>query len=168
MDDWERRLQLLEHRAAIDDLNLRYFLAADGDDFTALGNCFAENATFALSGTVSGEGRDAIVKFNRGARSQMGLTVHTPHYGLYTFIDDKQAEGLVGAHLELVLAGEALFGAVRYQDTYIRTVEGWRFSKRDMRTIYIAPWSEVGPSLLSDTPVRWPGAAPMRSDYPRK
>lgn len=168
MRDLERRLRRIEDRAALDDLVVRYFLAADGDDLQGVGDSFTQDASFASSGVINAQGRAAVVDFIRMSREHMGLTVHTPHYGLYTFADDDRAEGLVGAHLELVLAGEPLFGAVRYQDEYRRTDEGWRISRRDMRTIHIAPWHEVGQSLLSSTPVRWPGSPPTVSDYPRK
>lgn len=168
MGDLERRISRLEDRAELDDLNVRYFLACDNDDYDGIGDSFSQDAIFATSGTLVAMGCEAIVEFIRASRGHMGLTVHTPHYGLYTFTDDDQAKGLVGVHLELVLQGEPLFGAVRYQDEYRRTADGWRVASRDMRTIHIASWSEVGHSLLSDTPVRWPGAEPLPSDYPRR
>ncbi|MEE4454840.1 nuclear transport factor 2 family protein [Novosphingobium resinovorum] len=168
MSTLEQRLRRLEDRAELDDLIVRYFLACDGDDMQGVGDSFTQEATFASSGALNAQGREAIVDFIRTSREHMGLTVHTPHYGLYTFHDDDRAEGLVGAHLELVLAGQPLLGAVRYQDEYRRTSEGWRIVHRDMRTIHIAPWNEVGGSMLSPTPVRWPGIAPLPSDYPRK
>jgi ketosteroid isomerase-like protein len=157
----------LEDRAQIDDLNVRYFLAADGDDSTAVGACFCEDATFASSGIVNATGPQAIARFIAGARAHMGLTVHTPHYGLYTFLSDDHAQGLVGAHLELSIAGSLQYGAVRYLDEYRRTHDGWRISKRDMRTIHIASWPEVGESFVSAKPVRWPGRAPLPSDFAR-
>lgn len=168
MSDLEMRIRRLEDRAALDDLNVRYFLACDNDDYPGIGGSFSHDATFAASGVLAATGRDAIVEFIRTSRGHMGLTVHTPHYGLYTIIDDDHVQGLVGVHLELVLGGEALLGAVRYQDKYRRTEDGWRVASRDMRTIHIAPWSQVGESLLSDKPVRWPGMEPLPSDYPRQ
>ncbi|WP_176599120.1 MULTISPECIES: nuclear transport factor 2 family protein [Sphingobium] len=168
MSDLELRIRRLEDRAALDDLNVRYFLACDNDDYAGIGDIFSREAIFATSGKVAATGRDTIVEFIRVSRSHMGLTVHTPHYGLYTFIDDDHVQGLVGVHLELVLGEETLFGAVRYQDEYRRTEDGWRVASRNMRTIHIAPWSQVGQSLLSDTPVRWPGVQPLPSDYPRQ
>lgn len=168
MDTLENRVRRLEDRAAIDDLVVRYFLAADGDDLNGVGACFTDDAIFASSGVVNAKGRQSIVDFIAGARAHMGLTIHTPHYGLYTFGDDDHATGLVGAHLELVLGGETLFGAVRYQDAYSRIGGEWLISRRDMRTIHIAPWNEVDETMRSELPVRWPGSAPSPSDYPRK
>jgi ketosteroid isomerase-like protein len=168
MTSIEARIQRLEDRAALDDLVVRYFLAADGDDLAGVGASFTEDATFASSGQLSASGRQAIVDFIASARAHMGLTVHTPNYALYTFADPDHASGLVGAHLELVLAGESLFGAVRYQDDYVRAEQGWRILRRDMRVIHIAPWNEVGEAMCSALPVRWPGVAPFPSDYARK
>lgn len=167
MTSIEDRVQRLEDRAALDDLIVRYFLAADGDDLPGVGASFAEEATFASSGVISAAGRQGIVDFIATARAQMGLTLHTPNYALYTFTEEDHAAGLIGAHLELVLGGQSLFGAVRYQDEYVRTAEGWLILRRDMRVIHIAPWSDVGDAMCSAFPVRWPGTPAQPSDCPR-
>jgi hypothetical protein len=164
----EDRIRRLEDRAALDDLVVRYFLAADGDDLKGVGDSFMPDATFASSGVINATGRQGIVDFIASSRAQMGLTVHTPNYSLYTFGDDNDhAIGLIGAHLELVLADQSLFGAVRYQDQYVRTREGWLIASRDMRTVYIAPMHELDDALRSEYPVRWPGIAPQPSAFPR-
>jgi ketosteroid isomerase-like protein len=167
MSSIEQRLRRLEDRAEIEDLVARYFLAADGDDMAGVAACFTDDAAFSSSGVPNATGSRDIVDFIAGARSHMGLTLHTPNYVLLTIVDDDHVDGLVGAHLELALAGEALFGAVRYQDSYVRTAQGWRIASRDMRTVHIAPWDDVGISLLSATPVRWPGVDAVKSDFPR-
>lgn len=163
----EQRVQRLEDRAAINDLVVAYFLAADSDDLAAVGASFSEDATFSSSGMLNASGRQGIVDFIRSARGHMGLTIHTPHYAQVTFHGVDRAAGLVGAHLELVLAGTSVYGAVRYVDEYVRDRSIWRIRSRDMRTIHVAPWLDVGAALASDTPVRWPGTTPSRSDYPR-
>jgi ketosteroid isomerase-like protein len=167
MADLNERVKRLEDRAAINDLVVAYFLAADGDDLATLGACFTEDATFSASGQLCASGRQGIMDFIKAARSHMGLTVHTPHYAQVTFDSCDEARGLVGAHLELVVTGSAVCGAVRYVDRYLRREGRWRIVGRDMRTIYIAPWLEVGQALASKTPVRWPGGNPSKSDYTR-
>ena len=164
----EQRVDKLEDRFALDDLNTRYFLAADGDDLGGVGESFAEDAIFATSGHVGATGRQGIIDFIAGARGHMGLTIHTPHYGLYTFHSDDRAAGLVGAHLEMVLAGQSLYGAVRYADEYQKSDGRWRISKRDMRTIFMGDRSRTAEVFASPTPVQWPGLDPLPSDYPRK
>jgi uncharacterized protein (TIGR02246 family) len=163
----EHRVTRLEDRAAINDLVVRYFLASDNDDLTIIADSFTEDAVFASSGQTCGKGRDGIVEFIRTARSHMGLTIHTPHYVQATFDRDGHACGLVGAHLELVLGGRALYGAVRYVDEYIKQDGAWLIAQRDMRTIAIAPWSDFGQAMESPLPARWPGSE-TTSDFPRQ
>lgn len=164
----EQRVRRLEDRAAINDLIVAYFLAADGDDLEGVRASFANDATFSSSGAISASGRDSIVDFIQAARGNMGLTIHTPHYAQLSFEGDDAANGLIGAHLELVLDGTSVCGAVRYVDRYVQAGDRWLIAARDMRTIYIAPWLQVGEAFASNVPVRWPGATPSASDYPRK
>lgn len=166
--DLEQRVRRLEDRFEINELVVAYFLAADGDDLAGVGNSFTNDATFSSSGTQCARGREGIVDFIRSARTRMGLTIHTPHYAQLKFHGEDAAEGLIGAHLELVLGGEALYGAVRYVDRYIRENGRWLIGSRDMRTIQIAPWASLAEAFGSDRPVRWTGAEPAVSDYPRK
>jgi len=164
----DERVRRLEDRVEINELVVAYFLASDGDDLQAVGDSFAADATFRASGTVTGTGREGIVEFIKMSREQMGLTVHTPHYVQLAFDGPDSAQGLIGAHLELVLGGSFVYGAVRYVDRYRRIDGKWLIQDRDMRTIHIAPWLEVAQALESATPSRWPGSPPAQSDYPRK
>jgi hypothetical protein len=168
MTTLEERLIRLEARAAIEDLVVAYFLAADADDDLGVGASFTEDAEFRSSGVLNATGSQGIVDFIRQAREQMGLTIHTPHYTQVTFKSTVDAHGLVGAHLELVLGDTSVYGAVRYADHYVQREGRWLIRSRDMRTIFLAAWGDVGKALSSQTPVRWPGAAPARSDFPRK
>jgi hypothetical protein len=164
----DQRLRRLEDRAAIHDRVVDYFLAADGDDLAGVAASFAETASFSSSGALVASGRAGIVDFIRGARQRMGLSVHTPNYVHVKFEGDDAATGLVGAHLELAFGETALFGAVRYIDRYVRQDDRWLISARDMRVIHVAPWAEVGEAFASPMPVRWLGAPPAASDFPRK
>ena len=165
--DLEQRVRRLEDRFEINDLVVSYFLASDGDDLAGIGSSFTNDATFSSSGTQCASGRGGIVEFIRSARSHMGLTIHTPHYAQVRFDGDDSADGLVGAHLELVLGGELLYGAVRYVDRYVRQDGRWLIRSRDMRTIQIGPWSGIAESFGSDRPVRWTGTEAAPSDFAR-
>ncbi len=166
--DLEARLQRLEDRAAINDLVVDYFLAADGDDLDGVAASFTEQASFSSAGVLNASGRQGIRDFIRGARQQMGLTVHTPNYVHIRFEGEDAATGLVGAHLELAFGDAMVFGAVRYVDRYAREGGRWLISARDMRVIHIAPWPQVGEAFASPLPVRWIGAPATASDFPRK
>ncbi|MES2261743.1 MAG: nuclear transport factor 2 family protein [Pseudomonadota bacterium] len=164
----EKRIRRLEDRAELNDLVVRYFLAVDDDDYAALAATFADDSQFSAGGFPGASGRDAIVESLRGSRTHMGATVHTPDYALFSFQSDEAATGTVGAHLELAMDGRTLYGAVRYQDAYVRAQGGWRIARRDMRVIHMGPWVEVGSSLSAELRVRWPGMDPLPSDFPKK
>ena len=101
------------------------------------------------------------------ARAGMGQTVHTPNYVHIRFDGADVAEGLVCAHLELGLGETTHFGAVRYIDRYEREDGRLRIAVRAMKVVHIGPWSGAEASLTSALNVRWPGAAPLPSDFPR-
>ena len=168
MNEIEQRLRRIEDRTELEDLVVRYFIAADGDDLERLAACFTPDGSFSVSGTLCADSREKVMAFLVGERAKMGLTVHVPDYTLFSLIDGDRASGIVGAHLLLALGGQTVFGAVRYQDAYVRDGGSWRIRSRDMRTIHIAPWAEVGNAFNSDTPVHWPGTPALASDFPRK
>jgi len=167
MSDLEFRLRRLEDRAELQDLVLRYFVASDDDDYEALGSTLSADCVFIAGGFEGGTTRDEIVDFIRAARQNMGLTIHTPDFALLDFHDQDHASGLVGAHLEIAMAQRSLFGAVRYEDEYVRSEDCWRIHRRVMRTIHMGPWEDVATSLTTERPVRWPGADPQATDLPR-
>ena len=165
MTDIESRVRRLEDRSELQDLAVRYFLASDFDDFDAIANAFAPGGTFSAGGFPGATGGQGISDMIRQARTNFGTTIHTPHYVLVDFVDDDHATGLVGAHLEIATGGTTVYGAVRYEDEYVRVDGKWRFASRNMRTVHVGPWDEVASSLTSDQPVRWPGGEPAASDY---
>lgn len=168
--DLAARIRRLEDRAELQDLVIRYFVAADDDDVETLAGTFADGAEFLASGFSCGTGRDAIVEFIRSDRRNMGVTVHTRDYTLLSFpeLDADRATGITGAHLELARGGTTLFGAVRYLDDFVRTADGWRFARREMVTIHVGDWRDVATSLTDDLRVRWPGQDPVPADLPRR
>lgn len=164
----EERIKRLEDRAELHDLVVAYFRATDDDDYAAMADCFAPDAEFTASGFAGDAGRDAIIAFLRTARGSMGQTVHTPNFVQLGFDGDDCASGLVGAHLELGLGDDTVYAAVRYLDEYRRHEGRWVIARREMRAVHVGRWADVNSSLSSPLNVRWPGAAPAPSDYPRR
>ncbi|MFC9358252.1 nuclear transport factor 2 family protein [Rhodococcus sp. NPDC057014] len=165
MSDIETRLRRLEDRAELHDLAVRYFLASDFDDLDVIADSFSVDGTFSAGGFPGASGGAGIAEMIRQARESFGTTIHTPNYVLVDFVDDDHATGVVGAHLEIATGGTTVFGAVRYEDEYVRVDGRWKFASRNMRTVHVGPWGEVASSLTSPRPVRWPGAEPAASDY---
>lgn len=167
MSDLEARIRRLEDRSEISDLSTRYFLASDFDDYDTISDCYARDSTFAASGFEGGRGPQGVAEMIRGARANFGTTIHTPHYSLVEFLDDDRATGMVGAHVEIAVGGTSCFGAVRYEDEYVREQSKWKFRSRNMKTIHFQPWEDASTSLTTALPTRWPGADAAPNDYPR-
>ncbi len=163
MTGMEARLRKLEDRAALEDLVVRYFVAVDSDDYETLRAIFAKNSSFSASGFSGGSNREEVISFLATDRKKMGLTVHTPDFTLLDIQDETHATGMVGAHLELVRNSQALYGAVRYKDRYLREDNCWRILDREMETIFIGPWGEIANCFADSRPVRWPNSAPQQS-----
>lgn len=168
MDSLEKRVRRLEDRAELHGLVVAYFMATDDDDYDRLAACFDADATFAASGFPDSCGRDAIMQFLKSARAGMGQTVHTPNFVQLSFDGSDAATGVVAAHLELGIGTATYFAAVRYLDRYQRDAGQWRIAHRAMRAVHVGPWADVATSLSEPLNIRWPGAPPQASDFPRK
>ena len=164
----EERIRKLEDRAEIQDLVARYFKLTDDDDAVAVADCFTEDARFVATGFEGGSGRDAIMTFLETARSNMQQTVHTPNYVHISFKGENLAEGVTVAHLEIGMGGTTVYAAVRYLDTFSRNEGKWRIASREMRIVHAGSWDDVALSLIDPANVRWPGAEPVFSDFPRR
>ena len=164
----EDRIQKLEDRADIQDLVARYFKVTDDDDEAALADCFTREARFIATGFDGGTGREGVMAFLKAARSTMHQTVHTPNYVHIAFTGADSADGTVMAHLEMGIGGTTIYAAVRYLDSYAREDGKWRISSREMRAVHLGSWDLVASSMTDPNNVRWPGAEPALSDFPRK
>lgn len=164
----EALLRSLADRAEIQDLVVKYFIAADDGDVEGLGALFAPDGKFELGGGAEPVvGRDNVMDFVRAFRAPMGPTVHTPDYTLILSVDGDRATAVSGAHLELARGGTTLWGAVRYEDELVRIDGAWLFASRAMKTIHIGPWDDAATSLTTPLRARWPDAPPAEADLPR-
>ena len=157
--DAETRIRFIEDRLEIQDLAVRYFIAIDDSDYAGLLAMYTDKAR--LGETA---GRQEVVDLLRAIRSTYGRTIHTSQGHAVRFVDDDHATGIVLSHAELDIAGQTIHAAIRYYDDYEREEGAWRFANRAVKFAYAVPVSELGESLTSDLPVRWPGTEPAPAD----
>ena len=157
--DAETRIRFIEDRLEIQDLAVRYFIAIDDSDYAGLLAMYTEKARL---GEIAG--RQEVVDLLRAIRSTYGRTIHTSQGHTVRFVDDDHATGIVLSHAELDIAGQTIHAAIRYYDDYEREEGAWRFANRAVKFAYAVPVSELGESLTSDLPVRWPGTEPAPAD----
>lgn len=154
------RIRRLEDRDAITELAVQYCIAIDDSNYTGLVELYTEKAT--LGAIV---GRQEVVDTLRSIRSTYGRTIHVPGAHSVNFADDDHASGIVLTHAELDIQSTTVRCYIRYYDTYERGSDGaWRFADRALKVAYAVPVQELGDSMTSQRPVRWPGTEPAAAD----
>ncbi|SEO21586.1 nuclear transport factor 2 family protein [Actinacidiphila rubida] len=136
-------------RAAIVDVAVAYATALDTRDWTLLGSVFAEDASWAYSG--SGEqvrGRDAILARLSAGMGHYDATHHLNGNHVVVVHGDEAEHTCYfqAQHVRRGLpGGENLLAGGRYEDRLRRTPDGWRITHREVTKV----WSEGNPAVSS-------------------
>lgn len=140
----ESRVVQLEDRFAIMDLVATYCDAIDSRDLDRFVSCFTTDGLLRhADGVMRLEGREAIREYYTRRFGDYGVTFHYPHS--HTIVNDgpDTAHGVVTAHAEMALNGEAWVAAFRYTDRYRRKEYQWRFAERVLACWYYMPLSQL-------------------------
>lgn len=134
MTTLEQRIQVLEDIEAIRKLKALYCVACDDNhNPEKLGPLFAEDATWEATVMGKAEGREAI-KAYLAAVGTSGRIRNSAHHAINPVID-VQGDMATG-HWRLIMLYTENLGTeqVRYQriigwyrESYVRTIEGWKF-----------------------------------------
>lgn len=161
------RIRKLEDRCEIRELAGRYGFAIDDRNITELAQLFTPDAAFrSKDGVMQALGRDAVIEQFRGRFSVLGPSNHFTHDHLITLSQNPDhATGIVSSHAEVWRNGQALLGALRYEDTYRRHEGRWCFADRLLSFLYYMPVTEYPQGLGS--PLRQRAYGDQRpADYP--
>lgn len=152
MDDAiTRRIQRLEDREQIRELQATYCFLADDRSFDALvEQCFTDDARCEfrdVNGVMSpfvSTGREEIrAFFIQVVDVLLRNMCHTVHNERMVIDDDTASAEcyfeFTGMH---PATGDAVVGAGRYLDRYRRVSGAWRFAERKARISYMAPLAE--------------------------
>lgn len=147
-------------RLAICDVLFRYAHALDDRDSQLLRTCFTDDAVCEVGATLSGI--DAIIAFAEGVLAGFDVTQHLITNPRCT-IDGDRAESVCDLQAQHVTrgapGGEHYVIGGRYDDSLVRTPEGWRIAHRRLRV----KWSE-GNSVPLTSRLREMRARPKESD----
>ena len=139
----------LVDQAAILAVVIAYATALDTKDFEALRGLFTDDVVWEYRGLVGPlHGADAIVGMMRSSLEHLDATQHLNGNHVITVRgDEAEHVGYFQAmHVRIGHpGGEQYLGAGRYEDTFRRTVEGWRLSARMASSV----WSTGNPSVLA-------------------
>lgn len=148
--DIASRLQRLEDRQDIAQLQARYAIFIDDHDLAQIASLFARQGRFrSADGVMDAQGRDAVCDQFRGRFAALRFGFHVTHDHLIMLdpADPDLASGMVSSHAEVVREGQPMLAAMRYQDSYIREDGAWRFADRLLRFFYYLPVVDYAAAL---------------------
>ena len=161
----EARLDRMESLADIQQLPVRYALALDSRDLTALVALFPSDVRVGRDAT----GRDALREWFVDAMSKVRTTVHVVVNHVVDFDAADRAHGVVYCRdeVEYPETGEWQVGMLQYHDTYRRADGEWVFERRRFHRWYQvdalerpAPGAGLDPATDPITTVGLPQAFP--------
>ncbi len=147
MSDLEKRIRMLEDRAALEDVLQRYYAAVDSfTDLDGLLDCFTPDAVFDVEdlGLQKFKGHDAIRKFFKGVFEETLYHVHnvTNFHIKRIEGDEASARGYVIGKAEGRNGVQVLVHCC-YNIEYVRTPTGWKMRLFDEDSV-IPLGNEVG------------------------
>jgi uncharacterized protein (TIGR02246 family) len=147
----EQRVGRLEDRFAITDLVTEYCAAIDGRDLDAFVACYTVDGVIRhADGVMRLDGREAIREYYERRFGDYGVTFHYPHSHTVVIDGADDAHGVVTAHAEMALQGEAWIAAFRYTDRYRREEGRWRFAERELACWYYMPLSKLAQGMTAE------------------
>lgn len=180
MPTFEERIARLEAESQIRQLIARYSFMIDDRDLDALRGLFVEDAILtSRDGVMNASGIDAIIAQYHGRFDVLGPGQHVMHDVQIDFSDDctDEATGRVSGHAELWRADQMMVAALRYDDTYRSTTDGWKFARRTIGFLYYVPVADY-PGILSNPlrnrayttarPADFPEPLPSWKNYHKK
>ena len=134
---------------AIQQLVHRYADAVIHRDGVAWGATWAVDAVWTLTGGRHVVGREAIVELWNSSMGRYSAVCQVVHSGEVHMDSPDTAHGrfYIREWYQRV-TGEAGILVAHYDDTYVRTAEGWRFSGRQLQAHYQGP-ADLSGSFLS-------------------
>lgn len=125
----------LEDESQLRALVATYAHAVAQRDAEVWGGTWAEDSTWNLLGQ-SPRGREAIVALWSGLMTRFEFVVHRASDAILKIEGDRATGVWAITEQGRSLDGQAMLLLGRYDDVYVRTEQGWRFSERTLQVFY--------------------------------
>ena len=168
MTDLAARIARLEAESQIRQLIARYCFTIDDRDLDGVRTLFTPDATIkSADGVMNATGIDAIIDQYHGRFKVLGAGMHFMHDIQIDFVGDGTAEarGYVSGHAELWRTGRMMVTALRYNDIYRNTDDGWKFHERTINFLYYVPLEDY-PGILQHRDRNRAYSEPRHADFP--
>jgi ketosteroid isomerase-like protein len=168
MSSLEARIARLEAESQIRQLIAGYCFYIDDREIDKVRTLFTDDAVLdSADGVMGAKGVDAIIEQYHGRFNVLGAGHHFMHDILINFVGDgtEEARGRVIGHAELWRNNQMMVTALRYDDVYRNTSEGWRFARRTINFLYYVPIKDY-PDILGTRNRNMAYPEPRAADFP--
>ncbi len=146
--DVAARLAALEHEVdtlrsieAVRTLRNRYHEYVSENRYTELPGLFAADGSLDFDYLGKAAGPEKLAKFFGNADGLLQFIKQFIHAHTVE-LDGDTGSGVSYMEARTISAGEPFLVAGRYDDTYVRTPDGWRFQHMQFRFIYSVPFND--------------------------
>ncbi|MDB5453972.1 MAG: nuclear transport factor 2 family protein [Caulobacteraceae bacterium] len=133
----EDRLGRAEDRAEVQALRHRYHALLNSDRAAEIANLFAVDGELQYGGGPVVSGRDAIRAYL--ADLPVDWVRQFVHSNEVT-VDGDRASGMADMEGRRIVRGQSQFMAGRFDDSYVRTPDGWRFASVRLSLWFATPF----------------------------
>ncbi|MGI5242255.1 nuclear transport factor 2 family protein [Dactylosporangium sp. CA-139066] len=132
------QLALLVDRMAVQDVLVRYATALDSRDWQLLRTCFTPDAVGVYETLGEQHGYERIEALCRGALEPLAATQHIITNIVVELAGDRARTScyLQSMHVRERPDGDNFIVAGQYRDELVRTADGWRIARRNLRRIW--------------------------------
>lgn len=142
--DLETRIRILEDIEEIKKLKSRYVYCLDERDWDGVLDYFTDDAKVDFGAFGKYEGKKELVKFFKETFPPVtSFTVHMTQDPIIE-IDGDKAKGRWYMHESFTLAEKdsAAWGAVRYDEEFVREKGKWKCKSSFLKIFYLTPYEE--------------------------
>lgn len=122
---------------AIRALSAAYTDAINRMDIDDIARVYDDEAVFTMMDRPSVFGRAAILDVLRATVARYQLLMQLLHSGVVQLDGDRARARWQITELQIPVDGQPRFVAGRYEDEYVRRVDGWKFARRTYTARYL-------------------------------
>jgi len=151
----EARMQRIEDIEAIRDLRRRYHEYINERQFAKMTSIFTSDARIDFGKVGGASGSDEIHEFYAAVGRNLPLIVQFIHNHTVELAGDR-ATGLAYMDARYAQDGRSMVVAGRFEETYVRSAEGWLIDRMEVSSIFAVPLDEgwAGTDLNQASPMK--------------
>ena len=138
----EDRVAALEAKDEIRALRHRYHQCVNESDVDAIVDLFVADADLDFGYLGRTRGRDKIVRFFAAMPDLLPFIKQFIHNHMIELDGPDRATGISYMEAKTVSDGKAYVVSGRYDDVYVRTGDGWRFTTMNFEPYFSVPFDE--------------------------